>query len=264
MLETLLFISDSFTSLQRFHFLSDNLKGATVLLIAAFGFSVMLALIKLTGERLPISQILLVRQLVMTAIVFPLIRRDFPASMRTTRPFLHLIRVVLALLAMVFGFTAIVNIPLADATALGFARSFFVTIFAVVLLKETVGKHRWSAVVVGFLGVLLMLQPGTDAFSIYGLCAVVGAAAAGCVMVILRIMSRTEPSNTILAYQAIGVGLIMTIPAAIQWVRPTFTEWLLLISILHDPTRITTILNRAGESAGLDNEHLPQHSVTSG
>lgn len=200
-------------------------------MLAAFGFSVMLTLIKLAGEQLPVSQILLVRQMVMTAIVFPLIQRNFPTTLRTKRPLLHLSRVGLALIAMLFGFTAVVNIPLADATALGFARSFFVTIFAVMLLKESVGRHRWSAVAIGFLGVLLMLQPGTEAFSIYGICAVVGAAAAGAVMVIIRILSRTEASNTILAYQAIGVGLVMAIPATIQWVRPTLNEWLLLISI---------------------------------
>jgi len=200
-------------------------------MLAAFGFSVMLTLIKLAGEQLPVSQILLVRQMVMTAIVFPLIQRNFPTTLRTKRPLLHLSRVGLALIAMLFGFTAVVNIPLADATALGFARSFFVTIFAVMLLKESVGRHRWSAVAIGFLGVLLMLQPGTEAFSIYGICAVVGAAAAGAVMVIIRILSRTEASNTILAYQAIGVGLVMALPATIQWVRPTLNEWLLLISI---------------------------------
>ncbi len=217
--------------MNRFHNLSDNLKGALVLMLAALGFSIMVTLIKVAGERLPIVQILLVRQLIMTIILTPLVFRGFPGSLRTNRPVLQLTRVALALVAMLCGFTAIVHLPLADATALGFAKSFFVTIFAVLFLHETVGPHRWTAIAIGFLGVLIMLQPGTSGFSIYGLYSIVAAAAAGGVMVIIRILSRTEASNTILAFQAIGVGVIMLVPAALQWVAPTPAEWLLLIGI---------------------------------
>jgi drug/metabolite transporter (DMT)-like permease len=120
---------------------------------------------------------------------------------------------------------------MADATAIAFAKSFFVTIFAVLFLKETVGLYRWSAVAVGFLGVLVMLRPGAEGYSIYGLMALGGAACAGMVMVIIRKLSRTDPPSTILAYQAIGVGLIMAVPAYIQWIPPTSTEWALLAAI---------------------------------
>ena len=76
-----------------------------------------------------------------------------------------------------------------------------------------------------------MLKPGTAGFDIYGLFAIIGAAAAGCVMVIIRLLSRTDPGHTILAYQAIGVGLVMSVPAFIYWVPPTPFEWLLLVVI---------------------------------
>lgn len=217
--------------MHRFHKLPGNLKGSIVLMAAAFGFSIMVTLIKLAGERLPIVQILLVRQLVMTIVLVPLLAKGFPRSLKTSRPFLQLTRVAFALIAMLCGFTAIVHLPLADATALGFAKSFFVTIFAVLILKETVGRHRWSAIAIGFIGVLIMLQPGTSGFSIYGLYSVIAAACAGAVMIIIRILSRTETSNTILAFQAIGVGLIMAVPAWQQWVPPNAIEWLLLIGI---------------------------------
>jgi len=201
------------------------------LVVAAFGFSVMVVLIKMAGERIPVSQILLVRQWIMVAILVPAFIRDFPSLLVTQRPGLQLLRVTLALVAMTGGFTAVVNLPLADVTALGFAKSFFVTIFAVIVLKETVGIHRWSAVVIGFVGVLFMAQPGTASFSIYGAMALLGAAAAGCVMVVIRLLSRTESTNTILVYQALGVGVVMILPAWFQWVSPTPYEWLLLVSI---------------------------------
>lgn len=217
--------------LERFDKQSDNVKGALILMLAALGFSCMVAMIKVAGEHLPVTQILLVRQLVMAIMLAPVLIRTFPGSLNTQQLPLQFARILLALIAMLCGFTAVVNMPLADATAIAFAKSFFVTIFAVLILKETVGLYRWSAVVIGFVGVLVMLRPGSTGFTVYGLMAVGGAASAGMVMVIIRLLSRTDPPSTILAYQAIGVGLIMAIPAFIQWVPPTNTEWLLLIAI---------------------------------
>ncbi len=217
--------------MERFDKQSDNVKGALVLMLAAFGFSLMVAMIKVVGERLPVTQILFLRQLGMTIMLAPILIKTFPGSLNSSRIHLQFARILLALIAMVFGFTAVINMPLADATAIAFAKSFFVTIFAVFFLKETVGVYRWSAVAIGFIGVLVMLRPGTAGFSVYGLMAVCAAASAGLVMVIIRILTRTDPPSTILAYQAIGVGLIMAIPAMIQWVPPTPTEWALLAGI---------------------------------
>ena len=217
--------------LSRFNSLAPNAKGAVVLIMAAFGFSVMVALIKLVGARLPVTQILLIRQWVMVSMLIPAFINGFPSLLITSRPDLQALRITLALIAMSCGFTAIVNLPLADATALGFVKSFFVTIFAVLVLKETVGIHRWSAVALGFVGVLFMAQPGTDSYSLYGLLALIGSAAAGCVMVVIRILNRTESTNTILVYQALGVGVIMIVPAWWQWVTPSPREWALMIAI---------------------------------
>lgn len=191
----------------------------------------MIALIKVVGARLPVTQILFIRQLGMTLMLAPVLIATFPGSLRSAQPHLQLLRIMLALTAMVFGFTAVINMPLAEATAIAFAKSFFVTIFAVLFLKEAVGFYRWAAVVIGFIGVLVMLQPGTQGYSLYGLMALGGAASAGMVMVIIRLLSRTDSASTILAYQAIGVGLIMAVPAFIQWVPPTATEWALLLGI---------------------------------
>ena len=215
----------------RFDDLPDNVKGSLILMVAAFGFALMVALIKLAGARLPVSQILFVRQVGMMIILAPVLLAHFPETMRTKRLGLQLARIALAVVAMSCGFTAIVNMPLAEATALGFAKSFFVTIFAVIVLKETVGPYRWGAVAVGFAGVLIMLRPGTEGFSVYGVLAVSGAAAAGAVMVIIRLMSRTESTTTILAFQAIGVGLVMAVPAWLSWMAPTPHEWFLLAAI---------------------------------
>ncbi len=197
-------------------------------MLAALGFSLMALLVKLAGERLHVTQILFVRQLGMIMLVSPAILRNFPGSLRTARPGLQLIRIVFALVAMLGGFSAVIHLPLADATAIFFAKSFFVTIFAVIILGETVGIYRWSAVTIGFFGVLIMLQPGTANFSIYGLGSLVGAAGAAVVMIVIRLLSRVDSANTILTWQALGVGLVMAVPGAYFWQWPSGEEWLLL------------------------------------
>ncbi|EFL88986.1 DMT family transporter [Ahrensia sp. R2A130] len=219
------------TTVRRFHALPGNVKGSLMIFAAAFGFSVMVLLVKVAGERLHVTQILLVRQVVMMAIVMPQVMKEFPGCLRTSRLDLQIIRVALALVAMLAGFTAIIEMPLADAVAIGFAKSFFVTIFAIWLLKEQVGWRRWMAVAVGFLGVLVMVQPGSSGFDPYSLYALAGAAAAGLVMVIIRLLSRTDEPITILAYQAFLVGLCVAIPAIYFWQWPTVTEWVLLLAM---------------------------------
>ncbi|MCP4984248.1 MAG: DMT family transporter [Gammaproteobacteria bacterium] len=197
-------------------------------MLASLVFSLMALLIKLLGQRLHITQILLLRQIGMTIMVAPAILRHFPGSLRSARPGLQLVRVFFALVAMLCGFTAIIYMPLADATAIFFAKSFFVTIFAVLFLAETVGVYRWSAVLIGFVGVLIMLQPGSDNFSIYGLASLTGAAGAAAVMILLRMLSRIDSADTIMTYGALGVGVVMTLPGIYFWMEPTTSEWFLL------------------------------------
>lgn len=209
--------------------LPNNVKGGIILMFAAAGFGLMIALIKLAGERLHVGQILLVRQLVMTVVVAPVILKDFPGSLKTNVPVLQVLRIVLALIAMGFGFTAAIHMPLADATAIGFAKSFFVTICAIFFLKEIIGWRRWMAVIVGFLGVLVVLRPGLEGFTIYGLYALIGAAGAGAVMVVIRLLTRTEKTTSILTYQALGVGLAVLLPGIYYWQAPTAFEWGILI-----------------------------------
>ncbi|CTQ59486.1 carboxylate/amino acid/amine transporter [Roseibium album] len=212
--------------------LPSNTIGALWVLLAAFGFSIMVALIKFVGRDLSVFQILFVRQAVMLAIVAPTIIRGLPTSLVTKRPGLQLARVLIAATAMLCGFTAVIELPLADATAISFSRTFFITIFAIWFLNEIVGVHRWGATIVGFLGVVLMLRPGADGIvDPHALLAIAGAAGAGMVMIVVRILTRTDPPVTILTYQAFGVGLIMLVPAVLTWQAPSLHQWLLLLLV---------------------------------
>lgn len=210
----------------------DNVRGGIWMLVAAALFAAMVAMIKAAGQTLHVTEILFFRQIFMIMLVLPVIARGFPEVLTTKRLDLQLIRIVSALTAMLLSFTAVMHLPLADVITIGFAKTFFITIFAIIILSETVGIRRWSAMAVGFVGVLVVAGPeGGESLNIYGLMAVGGAAAAGLVMVIIRKLTRTDKPVTILTYQAIGIGLLTLPPTIWFWKAPTLEELFLLVAI---------------------------------
>lgn len=213
----------------RLSLLPANLRGILWMLAAGLFFTVMVTLIKVLGQRLHVAEILLIRQVFMAAIVAPTILTGLPASLHTKRPWLHVLRVACAATAMFCGFTAVIHMPLADATAIGFSKTFFVTVLAIVFLGETVGRHRWAATVIGFAGVVIVAEPGqTGGLNPYAILAVIGALGASGVMILLRKLSQVDRPVTILTYQAVFVGILMAPLAIWNWLAPTPFEWLLL------------------------------------
>ena len=208
-----------------------NVRGAIWILLAALFFSIGVVFIKDLGQRIHITQILFVRQMVMLLTVMPILISGFPLILKTNHFHIHMARVFLALIAMLTGFSAVIHIPLAQATAISFAKTFFVTLFAIWILKEKVGVRRWSAALVGFVGILIMIRPDSDGLNGWAMAAVVGAAAAGMVMIILRYLSRFERPITILSYQAIFIGILVLPPALYYWETPTAEEWVMLLLV---------------------------------
>lgn len=236
--------------------LSGNVRGGIWALLSAGVAVIQVTLVKLLGETLHLTEIILFRQMFVLGVVLPVLAHNFPDAFRTRYPGLHLVRIFGALAAMLLGFTAVINMPLADATTIGFSKSFFVTIFAIIFLGESVGRRRWTAVGIGFVGVIIVMQPGGEglSFGIYGLMALGGAAGAGLVMVIIRKISQSDKTITIMTYQSIGVGLMMIAPAIWYWQTPTLYEFGLLaglggVSILVQTFNIHAF--RAGEASAI-------------
>ncbi len=241
---------------ERWRRLPGNVRGTLWALAGGGFFAIMMTLIKLVGMTLHVTEVLLFRQFFMILLAMPVIVRvGFAEAFLTERPWWQAARVLVAVGAMLFGFTAVIHLPLADAITIGFARTFFISIFAILFLSEVVGIRRWSAMVVGFAGVLIVAQPeGVGSFNIYGLLAIFGAACAGMVMVIIRILTRTDRPVTILSYQAIGIGLIMIPPAIYYWRAPTWTELAILLAIgaVSSISQTCSILAfRAGEASAV-------------
>ncbi|HMC92002.1 MAG TPA: DMT family transporter [Allosphingosinicella sp.] len=133
---------------------------------------------------------------------------------RTQRPAAHVWRAILGLTTMVLTFSALSYLPLAEATTIAFAAPLFAVILSAAALKEQVGRHRWSAVALGLLGVLLVMQPHGARFPPLGLAlAVTGALGVGAVTITLRQIGRTEGTQTIVLWftclSLLGVGAFM-------------------------------------------------------
>ena len=231
------------------------MRGGIWILVASLFFSFMVALTKLVGARLHVTQILCLRQLTMIILASPALLRSFPAALRTNRPDLQMARVGLAFLAMWMGFTAVVHLPLAEATTIQFAKNFFLTLLAILFLGEIVGARRWAAVMAGFLGVVIVAWPsGGQALNIYGLLAIGSAAAVAVLTILVRRLTQFDPPITILAYQAIGVGLLMLPPTIWFWQTPTMLEIIMIaaIGVLSVIGQTCNILGlRAGEASAV-------------
>lgn len=218
-------------------------------------FSVMIALIKLAGERLHVTEILFFRQLTMSLIAAPVIIAGWPGSMKSARPRLQLIRVGIAFMAMTMGFLAFIKLPMAEATVISFSKTFFATILAIVVLNEVVRAPRWTALIAGFVGVAIIIWPdGSTSLNIWHLLSIASALCVSVVMIIIRILARLDQPVTILTYQAVGVGILMILPTIWFWQMPTAFEWgiLLAIGVLSAIAQYLNILAfKSGEASAL-------------
>ncbi|MFA7488471.1 MAG: DMT family transporter, partial [Lysobacteraceae bacterium] len=126
-------------------------------------------------------------------------------------------------------FWAIVNLPLAEAVSISYATPLFVTIGAVLVLGEVVRVRRWTAVLVGFVGVLLIVRPGAASFSVHTLVALAAAALSGSVAISIKFLSRTEKPDAIVLYTSLFWVPMSLVPALFVWTWPQGITWLWVI-----------------------------------
>lgn len=233
---------------------TPNLRGSIYMVSALLVYAVMVGLFKYLGPVIPLVEILMIRQIVMSLIIVAFAARELPAMLRTARPGLQVFRGLVTLASMLCGFSAVIYIPLAQATAIGFSQVLFVTIAAVLVLKEKVDSARWIATIIGFIGVIIMLNPSTEGLNLYALMAVGGALFGACITVSVRMLATSERTDTILIWQGIVLIAVLAPPTWWYWVWPTPQQWLWLIVLSVFGTAGQWLLTRAyqvGEAAAL-------------
>ena len=181
------------------------------------------ALVKWTGSRgIPVFEIILFRNLfAFVPLGLYIWRTTGFEVLKTKRPFGHLARSAVGLSGMVCGFSAVQYLPLTEATALQFASPLFMTALSAMILSEPVGRHRWAAVIMGFIGVLIMARPVPGHMNLpgvtLGILSALGAAGA---MVAIRQIADTERGPTIVFYFTLGGVVLGLVGSAFDWVVP--------------------------------------------
>lgn len=216
----------------RWSALPANVRGGILFVLGSAIFSVMMALIKIAGQRLHVTEVLFIRQMTMIAVAAPVIAAGWPGSLTSARPGLQVTRVGFAFMAMLLGFSALIHMPIAEVTVISFSKAFFTTLLAIIFLSEIVQAARWTALALGFVGVLVIVwpQPG-ETISYWHLAALGSAICVSVVTILIRILAQIDRPVTILTYQAVGVGVLMIPPTIYFWKMPTLEEWVLLITI---------------------------------
>jgi drug/metabolite transporter (DMT)-like permease len=206
------------------------------------------------GGRIPVVEMVFIRQVMAFVLMGPVFWRLRQDILNPKRVDLHVIRGLTASGAMTCGLSAVLLIPLADATAIQMAEVLFATAFAALFLKEQVGWRRWLATFVGFVGVLVMVRPFSSGVNPYAGIALLGALFGSLNMIVLRIGAKYDRTETVLFWQGLVLLGIMGPLALFYWVTPTGHEAfvLLLMSIIFTAGMwmFTTAL-RMGETSAL-------------
>jgi len=200
---------------------------------ATLFFALMFASIRWLGPYFPIGEIVFFRSLLgLPVIVVAAFLTGGPSLLSTRRIDSHALRSIAGTISMFCNFAAYIFLPLADATAIGFAAPLFVVILAALVLAERVHAYRWSAVVLGFIGVLIIAGPegGVSRSALYGaFFALTGAGLTAVAMIFLRRMSAHEHSITIAFYFMLTSAAVALMTAFFGWNMPTWKEALVLI-----------------------------------
>ncbi len=201
-----------------------------VLGVSLFAFSD--AVIKhLVGAFSPF-QILALRGVFAVLITVPfLIRSDIRRAFRVRRPLAHFGRLLIGWIEMTLFIVSLRYVPLAEATALFFAGPLFMTALSGPLLGERVGPKRWCAVVAGFVGVLIVLRPGTDVFNPGATFALASGLGYALMSLATRRLGRTETGASMALTMLVGSAFLSGLVAPVGWVMPGPEEWFALAAI---------------------------------
>ena len=196
--------------------------------ISVCAFSLMDVLVK-WSDAYPVGQVLFFRGFCGIIPILFLIPRDrFLDFYKTTRPLLHFKRCLSGLIALVAIFIALRNLPLATVVSITFAAPIFTTIFSIFLLKEKVGLYRWLAVFVGFVGIIVITEPGFSSLNFYYIYPIIFCLGLSYVAIAIRKLSTTEPVWLISFFFSFSIAILGLLSLFQGWVMPNFLDLFLL------------------------------------
>ena len=208
--------------------LSKNQLGFFYMFISVCAFSLMDVIVK-WSEDYPVGQVLFFRGFCGIIPILFLIPKDrYLDFYKTTRPFLHFKRCLAGLIALVSIFIALRNLPLATVVSITFAAPIFTTIFSIFLLNEKVGLYRWLAVLVGFVGIIIISEPGFSSLNLYYIYPIIFCLGLSYVAIAIRKLSSTEPVWLISFFFSFSIMLLSFLSFYQNWILPSLMDLFLL------------------------------------
>jgi len=208
--------------------LSKNQLGFLYMFISICAFSLMDIIVKWSVDY-PIGQVLFFRGFFGIIFYFFIIPRERLHNFyQTKRAGLHLLRCLSGLIALVSIFIALRELPLATVVSISFASPIFATILSIFFLSEKVGIFRWLAVVIGFIGILVITEPGITELNIYYIFPIIFCLGLSYVAITIRQLSSTEPVWLISFYFSFSITLLSLFTIPQGWVMPSFNHFILL------------------------------------
>ena len=208
--------------------LSKKQLGFLYMFLSICAFSLMDVIVKWSVEY-PIGQVLFFRGFFGIVFYFFIIPKNRLHNFYVTkRPGLHFLRCISGLIALVAIFIALRKLPLATVVSISFAAPIFTTIFSIFLLSEKVGIFRWLAVIVGFVGIIIITEPGISQLNIYYIFPIIFCLGLSYVAITIRQLSSTEPVWLISFYFSLSITLLsfLTIPQG--WIMPSIDHFMIL------------------------------------
>jgi drug/metabolite transporter (DMT)-like permease len=207
------------------------LRGIFLMVLASACIAGMHALVRQTTAEIHPFVIAFFRNLTVPIVLAPWLLKAGWTGLRPKRLDLHLWRSAIGVIALLSWFYALSLLPLAEATALNFTSTIFTTVGAALFLGERVRLHRWSAVLIGFAGVLIILQPGREAASLGGVLVLASSAFWAGSLLIAKMVTRHDSTLCVVAWTAVLTMLLSLVPALLVWQTPTLRQFALLLGI---------------------------------
>jgi len=199
--------------------------------ISVCAFSLMDVIVKWSDDY-PVGQVLFFRGFCgIIPILFLIPKERFFDFYKTERPALHIKRCLAGLIAIVSIFVALRNLPLATVVSISFASPIFTTIFSIFLLNEKVGFYRWLAVFVGFIGIIIISEPGFSSLNIYYIYPIIFCLGLSYVAIAIRKLSSTEPVWLISFFFSFSILIFSFFSLYQKWIMPSLIDLILLSSI---------------------------------
>lgn len=206
-------------------------RGALWMAAASLGFVGVVVFARLLTRSMPPIEIVFWRSLVGVVIAVPMVVQAGPMVLRTRRLPMHLLRAGFAILAMFTYFWAVATLPIATATALLFLIPIYTTVLAGLVLGETVGRARWIATLVGFLGALVIIRPGFVPFTLPLFLMIVSSLSYAGAWASVKVLTRTDAPAVTVFYLNILVVPLTLIPSLFVWVTPGWAELPALVGL---------------------------------